>query len=116
VSACPFTAQLNTNINSFAHRQPPGSGSTIYGGQEDGILGAVSYAAHPSSTGGTVTVTVTPTAAEDKVNEAYSVAAFVLTIVSGDGTLLVNNITVSETASPDGQRACGPVVIYIADC
>lgn len=105
---CPFTSQLTNNLNNF--KGSPGFGPALAGGAQNGPFGNASYSATPSSTGGTVEVTLVPTASEAAAGNGN--ITWKLTIVDTNGTLLVNDITISMSPHGKTQAACGPVEIY----
>lgn len=104
-SKCPFTADLTSRINAFGSHQD--FGSPLTGGAQNGPFGTLSYSATPSPTGGTGEVVLTP---DDSAGE--NPITWNLTITETNGQLLVNDITISESAAQGGIPACGPVEIY----
>jgi hypothetical protein len=105
-SACPFTSSLTATLNGIA--LPTGSGPLLIAGQQNGPFGNVSYSATPSSTGGTVAVTVTPTSSEESAGNG--IETFKLSIINSSGVLLVNDITYTSTAATKANpNGCGPV-------
>jgi len=123
VSDCPFTEQFGSQLTNHVQEinqaiavnndptNPVGPGNVIMGFPQNGPFGTVSYSAVPDASGGTVTVTLAPPAADDPAMH------WVLTIQSVGGKLLVSDITLQQYAAASvgggtpGTPACGPVQI-----